>query len=107
MNTHLLKGLFLAAALTSATPVLAESVESTEFVDMPVYRFVYSAERAIGSWDHSVDIARNDIRNETSNDIKSDSHLSLQATGAALRVQFGYAIYIPEIKQPLIWKKLV
>jgi hypothetical protein len=101
MNTSILKGLFLTVALTSAAPVLAEST------DMQVYRYVYSAERAVGSWDHSVDVARNDIRNETSNDIKSDSHLSLQATGAALRVQFGYAIYIPAIKQPLIWKKLV
>ncbi|GAB3289116.1 hypothetical protein [Pseudidiomarina andamanensis] len=104
MNTSILKGLFLAAAITSAAPVAAESVESA---NMQVYRFVYSAERAVGSWDHSVDVARNDIRNETASDIKSESLLSLQNSGTELRTQFGYAIYIPEPKPRLIWKKLV
>ena len=103
MNTSILKGLFLAAALTSAAPVAAESVESA---NMQVYRFVYSAERAVGSWDHSVDVARNDIRNESASDIKSESLLSLQNSGTELRAQFGYAIYIPEPKPRLTWKTL-
>jgi len=107
MNTSILKGLFLAAALTSIAPVAAESSESVEPADMQVYRFVYSAERTVGSWDHSVDVARNDIRNETASDIKSESLLSLQNSGTELRAQFGYAIYIPEPKPRLTWKKLV
>ncbi|PHR64753.1 MAG: hypothetical protein COA51_07075 [Idiomarina sp.] len=106
MNTSIFKGLFLAAALTSIAPVAAESSESVEPADMQIYRFVYSAERAVGSWDHSVDVARNDIRNETVSDIKSESLLSLQNSGTELRAQFGYAIYIPDPKPRLTWKTL-
>ncbi|WP_404408789.1 hypothetical protein LG272_00005 [Pseudidiomarina marina] len=107
MNTSIFKGLFLAAALTSAAPVAAESIESAESADMQIYRYVYSAERAVGSWDHSVDVARNDIRNDTASDIMLSSQRGLEVAGSELRAQFGYAIYIPEPKPRLIWKKLV
>ncbi|RWU13050.1 hypothetical protein EGC76_02195 [Pseudidiomarina gelatinasegens] len=100
MKTFTMKTLLVTAALVTAAPALADDT------NMQVYRYVYSPERAIGSWDHAVDIARNDIRNETASDIKSDSLLSLKNSGSELKAQFGYAIYIPKRKERISWKAL-
>ncbi|WP_417658756.1 hypothetical protein [Pseudidiomarina sp.] len=103
MKTFTMKTLLVAVALVTAAPALADTDEAS----MQVYRYVYSPERAIGSWDHAVEIARNDIRNETASDIKSRSMMDLYDTAALLQTQYGYALYVPERVKPLVWKKIV
>lgn len=103
MKTFTMKTLLVAAALVTAAPALADTGDT----NIQVYRYVYSPERAIGSWDHAVDIARNDIRNETASDIKSSSMMDLYDAAAQLQTQYGYALYIPKRVQPLLWKKIV
>jgi hypothetical protein len=101
MKTFTMKTLLVTAALVTAAPALADDT------NMQVYRYVYSPERAIGSWDHAVDIAQMQIKSATASDIKNSSMMDLYDTAARLQSQYGYALYVPERVKPLVWKKIV
>lgn len=103
MKTFTMKTLLVAAALVTAAPALADTGDT----NIQVYRYVYSPERAIGSWDHAVDIAQMQIRSATASDIKNNSMMDLYDAAAQLQNQYDYALYIPKRVELLLWKKFV
>ena len=104
MKTHVKNVAVFSALLGFAVAFAAPSVQaaptSQAHAETPIYNYVYSPKRAVGSLYHSTDLASAEIRQQAGIAAKSSAVEEIAKGRSHLQQQFAYALYVPKYRKP-------
>lgn len=104
MKTHVkniaVVSALLGFAVSFSTPSALAAPTSEAQAKVPVYTFVYSPKRAMGSLYHSMELASAEIRQQAGAAAKLSAIAELEKGKSHLQQQFAYALYVPKYRKP-------